>query len=83
MLVSLADAFVAISSHKKKFGVYGPKRLIQVFARCDCSVYRTIFHSIFPLREAPERLRESSSTSPPPHPLPFEIVWHVTQGGYA
>lgn len=40
MLVSLADAFVAISSHKKKFGVYGPKRLIQVLARRECHASR-------------------------------------------
>jgi len=33
MLVSVAEAFMHISSHKKKFGVYGPKRLIQVLKK--------------------------------------------------
>jgi ubiquitin carboxyl-terminal hydrolase 9/13 len=30
MLMSLAETFVAISSNKKKFGIYAPKKLIQV-----------------------------------------------------
>ena len=33
MLVALAEAFSAISSSKKKFGVYAPKRLIQVLKK--------------------------------------------------
>jgi ubiquitin C-terminal hydrolase len=30
MLFSVAETFSYINNHKKKFGVYGPKRLIQV-----------------------------------------------------
>mmetsp|Transcript_50172 Transcript_50172/g.122428 ORF Transcript_50172/g.122428 Transcript_50172/m.122428 type:complete len:370 (+) Transcript_50172:24-1133(+) len=33
MLMSLAETFLAISGNKKKFGVYGPKRLIQVLKK--------------------------------------------------
>ena len=33
MLMSLAETFVAISSNKKKFGIYAPKKLIQVSLR--------------------------------------------------
>mmetsp|Transcript_47812 Transcript_47812/g.149906 ORF Transcript_47812/g.149906 Transcript_47812/m.149906 type:complete len:176 (-) Transcript_47812:629-1156(-) len=33
MLVSVAETFLHISSNKKKFGVYGPKKLIQVLRK--------------------------------------------------